>query len=77
MRHTPTSTQVVMRTAKRIELHAAVQRETALAQRGGVQARVQQRSKIVLLAAQGCRNKDITAEVDLDRRQMALWRRRF
>ena len=67
-----------MRIAPRIELDAAVQRElTALARRGRVEARVQQRAKIVLLAAQGWQNKDIAAEVDLDRRQVALWRQRF
>ena len=38
---------------------------------------MQQRANIVLLAAQGWQNKDIAAEVDLDRRQVALWRERF
>lgn len=67
-----------MRIAPRIELDAAVQRElTVLARRGRVEARVQQRAKIVLLAAQGWQNKDIAAEVDLDRHQVALWRQRF
>ena len=62
-----------MRIAPRIELDAAVQRElTALARRGRVEARVQQRAKIVLLAAQGWQNKDIAAEVELDRRQVCL-----
>jgi len=70
--------EVVMRIAPRIELDGAVERElTALARRGRVEARVQQRAKIVLLAAQGWQNKDIAAEVDLDRRQVALWRQRF
>ncbi|PNG48944.1 MULTISPECIES: IS630 family transposase [unclassified Variovorax] len=67
-----------MRIAPRIELDVVVERElTALARRGRVEARVQQRAKIVLLAAQGWQNKDIAAEVDLDRRQVALWRQRF
>lgn len=45
-----------MRIARRIELDVAVQSElTALARRGRVEARVQQRAKIVLLAAQGWR----------------------
>ena len=67
-----------MRIAPRIELDAAVQRElTALARRGRVEARVQQRAKIVLLASEGWQNKDIAAEVDLDRRQVAMWRQRF
>ncbi|WP_366919353.1 helix-turn-helix domain-containing protein [Variovorax ginsengisoli] len=78
MRHTPTSTEVVVRIAPRIELSATVQRElTALARRGRVEARAQQGVKIVLLAAQGWQNKDIAAEVDLDRSQVALWRQRF
>ena len=67
-----------MRIAPKIELNTVVERElTALARRGRVEARVQQRAKIVLLAAQGWQNKDIAAEVDLDRRQVALWRQRF
>ena len=67
-----------MRIAPKIELDAADQRElTALARRGRVEARVQQRARIVLLAAQGWQNKDIASEVDLDRRQVALWRQRF
>ncbi|WP_168226751.1 helix-turn-helix domain-containing protein [Rhodoferax sediminis] len=32
---------------------------------------------MILLAAQGWQNKDIAAQVDLDRRQVALWRQRF
>ena len=67
-----------MRIAPRIELNGSVQRElTALARRGRVEARAQQRAKIVLLAAEGWQNKVIAAEVDLDRRQVALWRQRF
>jgi transposase len=38
---------------------------------------VQQRARIVLLAAQGWQNKEIAVEVELDRRQIALWRQRF
>jgi transposase len=38
---------------------------------------VQQRASVVLLAAKGWQNKDIAPEVKLDRRQVALWRRRF
>ena len=67
-----------MRIAPRIVLDAVAQRElTALARRGRVEARVQQRAKAVLLAALGWQNKDIAVEVDLDRRQVALWRQRF
>jgi transposase len=32
---------------------------------------------VILLAAKGWQNKDIATEVKLDRRQVALWRRRF
>src|SRR6516225_5159330 len=67
-----------MRIAPKIELDASVERElTALARRGRVEARVQQRAKIVLLAARGWQNKEIAVEVDLDRRQVAMWRQRF
>lgn len=67
-----------MRIAPKIELDSAVQRELqALSRRGRVEARVRQRCKIVLLAAQGLQNKDIAEQVDLDRRQVALWRQRF
>lgn len=38
---------------------------------------MRQRAKIVLLAAKGWQNKDLASEVDLDRRQVALWRLRF
>jgi transposase len=48
-----------------------------LSKRRRVEARVQQRASIVLLAAKGWQNKEIAVEVKLDRRQVALWRRRF
>ena len=67
-----------MRVAPKIELDIEAEKELkALARRGRVEARVQQRAKAVLLAAQGWQNKDIAIEVDLDRRQVALWRQRF
>ena len=67
-----------MRVAPKIKLDAATEKElTALSRRGSVQARVQQRACVVLLASQGLQNKDIAAEVKLDRRQVALWRQRF
>ncbi|QAU25341.1 helix-turn-helix domain-containing protein [Dyella sp. M7H15-1] len=47
------------------------------AKRRRVEARVQQRARVILLAAQRWQNKDIATEVKLDRRQVALWRRRF
>ena len=67
-----------MRIAPTIELDSAVQRQLqGLARRGRVEARVRQRCQIVLLAAQGLQNKDIAERVALDRRQVALWRKRF
>ena len=67
-----------MRVAPKIELDATAERQLrALARRGRVEARVQQRARVVLLAAQGWQNQDIAVEVKLDRRQVALWRQRF
>lgn len=67
-----------MRVAVPIETDALTERELrALAKGRRVEARVQQRASVILLAAQGWQNKDIAEEVKLDRRQVALWRRRF
>jgi transposase len=67
-----------MRVAKAIELDAHTERELRiLSKRRRVEARLQQRASIVLLAAKGMQNKDIALEVGLDRRQVALWRQRF
>jgi len=67
-----------MRVAQKIELDAQVERELRiLSKRRRVEARVQQRAGVILLAAKGWQNKDIASEVKLDRRQVALWRRRF
>lgn len=67
-----------MRVADKIELDAQVERELrVLSKRRRVEARVQQRASVILLAAKGWQNKEIAAEVKLDRRQVALWRRRF
>ena len=67
-----------MRVAKAIELDAQMERELrVLSQRPRVEVRLQQRARIVLLAAKGLQNKDIALEVGLDRRQVALWRQRF
>jgi transposase len=67
-----------MRIAERVELDASTDRELRiLAKRRRVQARVQQRARVILLAAEGWQNKDIAVQVELDRRQVALWRRRF
>lgn len=67
-----------MRIAEAIELDAKTTSELLTLSRGRrVEARVQQRASVILLAAQGWQNKDIACEVKLDRRQVALWRRRF
>ncbi len=67
-----------MRMAEAIELDAKTASELLTLSRGRrVEARVQQRASVILLAAQGWQNKDIAREVKLDRRQVSLWRRRF
>lgn len=67
-----------MRVAEAIELDARTERALRTLSNGRrVEARVQQRARIIWLAAQGWQNKEIAAEVKLDRRQVALWRRRF
>ena len=67
-----------MRVAKTIELDEHTERELrALSRRRRVEARLQQRALVVLLAAKGLQNKDIAVEAGLDRRQVALWRQRF
>lgn len=67
-----------MRVAETIELDARTERALRTLSNGRrVEARVQQRVRLILLAAQGWQNKDIAIEVKLDRRQVALWRKRF
>jgi transposase len=67
-----------MRVAAKIELDAQAERDLRILSKGRrVEARVQQRASVIVLAAKGWQNKDIATEVKLDRRQVALWRRRF
>ncbi len=67
-----------MRVAEAIELDAQTELGLRTLSKGRrVEARVQQRASVILLAARGWQNKDIAEEVKLDRRQVALWRRRF
>ena len=67
-----------MRVAEAIELDAQTERELRKLSKGRrVEARVQQRASVILLAAQGWQNTDIAEAVKLDRRQVAMWRRRF
>jgi transposase len=78
-RQTPTLQEVQeMRVAEAIELDAKTERALRTLSKGRrVEARVLQRASVILLAAQGWQNKDIADAVKLDRRQVALWRRRF
>src|SRR3546814_16208344 len=48
-----------------------------LSKRKRVEARVQLRARIVLLAASGMSDKDIGRKLDTDRRVAARWRARF
>ncbi len=67
-----------MRVAEAIELDESTARELRKLSKGRrVEARVQQRASVILLAAQGWQNKDIADAVKLDRRQVAMWRKRF
>ncbi|MDP3810171.1 MAG: IS630 family transposase [Hydrogenophaga sp.] len=67
-----------MRVAEAIEPDAKTEAELRTLSKGRrVEACVQQRASVILLAAQGWQNKDIADEVKLDRRQVAMWRRRF
>lgn len=64
-----------MRVAKTVELEAQTEREIrALSQCKRIEVRPQQGARNALLAAKGMQNKDIAADVGLDRRQVALWR---
>lgn len=67
-----------MRVAPKIDLLPATERELRiLSKRRRVEARVQQRARVILLAAKGEQNIAIAVAVGLDRRQVALWRQRF
>ena len=44
---------------------------------GTVEARVAKRARIVLLAADGCSNREIGRLVDMHYNQVAIWRRRY
>jgi transposase len=67
-----------MRVAKPIQLSADDDRRLRiLSKRKRVEARVQLRARIVLLAADGMSDKDIGEKLDSDRRVAARWRARF
>lgn len=67
-----------MRVAKPVPLSADDDRRLRiLSNRKRVEARVQMRSRIVLLAADGMSDKDIAHKLGTDRRVAARWRARF
>ncbi|EQD27623.1 transposase, partial [mine drainage metagenome] len=69
---------IVMRVAKSVVLGAEDDRQLrVLSKRKRVEARVQLRARIVLLAADGMSDKDIGRKLDTDRRVAARWRARF
>ncbi len=67
-----------MRVAKPVELSDEDDRRLQFfSKRKRIEARVQMRAKIVLLAADGMSDKDIAQKLDTDRRVVARWRARF
>jgi transposase len=67
-----------MRVAKPIQLSADEDRRLRiLSKRKRIEARVQLRARIVLLADDGMSDKDIAEKLDTDRRVAARWRARF
>ena len=67
-----------MRVAKPIQLSPEDDRRLRIfSKRKRIEARVQIRSKIVLLAATGLPDTDIAHKLDIDRRVAARWRKRF
>ena len=67
-----------MRVAKPVQLNAEDDRRLRiLSKRKRIEARVQMRARIVLLAAAGMSDKDIAGKLDTDRRVAARWRARF
>ncbi len=67
-----------MRVAPTIELSSAARLELEkLSRRRTAAVRVAQRSRIVLLAAEGMQNKEIAERVGVAPRMVALWRSRF
>ena len=67
-----------MRVAKPVQLSAEDDRRLRiLSKRKRIEARIQMRARIVLLAADAMPDKDIAAKLDTDRRVAARWRARF
>ena len=67
-----------MRIAKPVQLSPDEDRRLRiLSKRKRIEARVQMRSQIVLLASSGLQDKEIAQELGVDRRVAARWRARF
>ena len=67
-----------MRVAKPVRLSADDDRNLRiLSKRKRIEARVQMRARIVLMAAHGMSDKDIAQQLDSDRRVATRWRARF
>jgi len=67
-----------MRVAKPVQLSTDDDRRLRiLSKRKRVEARVQMRARILLLAAEGMSDKDIAQKLGTDRRVAARWRARF
>jgi len=67
-----------MRVARPVKLSAEEDRNLRiLSKRKRIEARVQLRARIVLMAAEGASDKDIALRLDSDRRVAARWRARF
>lgn len=69
-----------MRVAKAVELSADDARNLRILskrKRKRIEARVQMRARIVLMAADGMSDTDIAQKLDTDRRVAARWRSRF
>ena len=67
-----------MRVAKPVKLSADDDRNLRiLSKRKRIEARVQMRARIVLMAAHGMSDKDIAQQLDSDRRVATRWRARF
>src|SRR5450631_512345 len=75
----PTMLEVIaMRVAKPVLLSVEDDRRLrVLSKRKRVEARVQLRARIVLLAANGVPDKEIATTLDTERRVAARWRARF
>jgi len=67
-----------MRIASKIEIDQPMRSKlTRFSKASNISPKLQRRSKIVLLAAEGWTNKEISAELEIDATQVGKWRKRF